>query len=779
MTPTACGRRLAATWCLAMGLAAPSIAPAQAPDIARPAATAPCSHVPQVKPSLEIHRATGPIAIDGDLGDPGWLGAARADHFTEIRPGDQVEPPVATEAWITYDDHNLYIAFKAQDDPKAVQATLCDRDEIFQDDFVGILLDTYGDAAWAYEIFSNPIGIQGDLRWTPNGEDGSFNLVMNSRGRIVADGYVVEFAIPFSSLRFPERASQTWRAIFFRTHPRDSRRQYSWAAIPRDETCFPCQFGTWTGIENVQRGTSLELLPAVTGAQFGNLRDDSDPASGLENSKMDADLAMGVRYALTSSAVVDATLNPDFSQVESDAAQIDVNSTFALFYPERRPFFQEGSDLFDTLIDAVYTRSLNDPQGAVKLTGRAKRTSLAYIGARDAHTPIVLPFEERSRYLQAGKSTSNILRLKHTILDDSFVGALVTDQRLVGGGSGTVLGGDVRLGFLKNYRFEGQWLASRTAEPETDALTRELVEDDPSLARFERGQHTTTFDGETFWGDAVYASVEREARIWHFDFEYRHTSPAFRAANGFVTQNDNRQATFWTGTLFRPDTRLLDEFRPNVSIGRVWNFDGARKDEWLVPELAFEFKKQTGLSVNYLWSNELFRGIQFDGIRRFAAEAWSNYSSHFKPGLYVSGGRSIARNPRETFGHPDPVPFLGESLNLSAWADIKPLQRLVVTPQYDYAQMRYPDGGEFDFRGYILRTRVNYQFTRELFMRLVVQYNQFNDGLEIDPLLTYKLNPFTVAYVGSTHDWRELDGTHELTQTARQFFLKFQYLFRI
>jgi hypothetical protein len=175
----------------------------------------------------------------------------------------------------------------------------------------------------------------------------------------------------------------------------------------------------------------------------------------------------------------------------------------------------------------------------------------------------------------------------------------------------------------------------------------------------------------------------------------------------------------------------------------------------------------------------LFHGTQFDGIRRFNGELWSDYSAHFKPGMWVSRGSFIARNPRRTTQNPDRRPFLGDGLDIQAWAEIKPFQRLGIIPEYSYSQLRWPDGGEFDFAGYILRTRVNYQFTRELFLRLVVQYNEFEDGLDIDPLLTYKLNPFTVAYVGSTHDWREVDGSSDLTQTARQFFLKFQYLFRI
>jgi len=204
---------------------------------------------PNVKPAIDIRRASGPIQIDGDLSDAGWADAARAKNFTEIRPGDQTKPPVETESLVAYDDANLYVAFLAHDDPKSIRATLQDRDAIWQDDFVGIMLDTYGDGAWAYEIFANPLGIQSDARWTSQNEDDGFNIIYQSKGKVTAAGYQVEMAIPFSSLRFPDKAVQNWRITFFRTHPRDSRRQYSWSTVSRDNPCFPCQFGTITGIE--------------------------------------------------------------------------------------------------------------------------------------------------------------------------------------------------------------------------------------------------------------------------------------------------------------------------------------------------------------------------------------------------------------------------------------------------------------------------------------------------------------------------------------------------
>lgn len=726
---------------------------------------------PNVMPALEIRRISGVIQIDGELNDAGWSEAAAAVNFAETQPGDQIRPPVETEVRVAYDDANFYIAFIAHDDPKSIRCSLRDRDQIWADDNIGIILDTYGDAAWAYEIFVNPLGIQGDLRWTPQGEDDGFNIIYNSRGKITATGYQVEVAIPFSSLRFPDKPAQTWRATFWRNHPRDSRRQYSWSALNRDNPCFPCQFGTLTGIENVKSGSAFELLPSVIGFQSARLRDFKNPNSGLANSKIDGAASLGLQYAFTPSLTAEATYNPDFSQVESDAAQIDVNRTFALFYSERRPFFQEGNDLFNLWQNAFYSRMINDPIFAAKLTGRMNRTSIAYIGGRDEHSPIILPFEERSAFLQAGKSTSNILRIKQTFLQDSYLGGLITDRRLDGGGSGTVVGLDGLLRFWKNYRIEAQTLFSRTKEPQNSTLNTEIFRQFDEDADFDRGKHTVAFDGESFGGHAIYASFERDARHLNFDFDYWAASPAFRADNGFITSNDYRQAILWTSYFFYPNTKLLDRFNPSVTAGRFWNYAGVRKDNWIRPAINFQFKAQTNVFIGSVFSTERFREKIFSGIRRLEVNVNSNFSNPLTMGFWFARGRFIARNLAD--------PVLGRGNDFQLWATIKPMQRIIIQPEYAYSELNYPDGREI-FSGYILRTRINYQFTREFFLRLITQYNDFNRGFNVEPLLSYKLNAFTIFYIGSTHQYLDLDpNRNDLTQTSRQFFMKFQYLVRI
>ncbi len=721
---------------------------------------------PNVRPTLQISRSPGPIELDGVLDDPGWVGAAKAGNFAEHWPKENAEPPVQSEVWVTYDDKHLYLGFIAYDDPTTLRASLRDRDEMWGDDYFGILLDTYGDAAWAYFLFANPLGVQGDSRFSSNGgEDDGFDIIYFTEATITDQGYQIEMAIPFRSLRFPNREVQSWRATFWRTRPRASRAQHTWAALDRDDPCFLCQFGTLTGITGVKPGGALELLPAVIASQAGQLRDSDDPRSGLDNESVDGELALTVRYPFASGLTAEGTFNPDFSQVESDVAQIDVNTTFALFFPERRPFFLEGSDLFDTYFSILYTRQINDPLVAGKFIGRLGRASFAYLGAVDENSPLILPFEERSFVGQAGTSVTNIARFQQTFLRQSYIGAIITDRRLQHSrGSGTTAGIDGRLRFLDNFSLEYQVLASHTQEPDDSGLTEDIND-----LTFDRGKHTAAFDGESYWGHAMYASLERDARFWSFDFDYWASSPTFRADNGFEFRNDFRRVSMWQGFFFYMDTKLLDRILPNIYAQQSWNFDGVRKNQFVAPSLEFSLKGDSYIDLEYQWERERFAGVDLTGLRRWFLFARTNITDSFRPGFWISHGRRVARNE-------DP-PVKGRGTSAEAWVTVKPLTRLVIEPALQYSQLSDLDGNEL-FDGFILRARTTLQFSRELFLRLVVQHNSFSESLNIEPLLTYKINPFTLFYIGSTHGFRNYDDPDEFTQTSRQFFAKFQYLFR-
>ncbi len=433
-------------------------------------------------------------------------------------------------------------------------------------------------------------------------------------------------------------------------------------------------------------------------------------------------------------------------------------------------------------MNIIYTRSIADPEVASKLCAKFGRTSFAYLLGRDEHTPIIVPQAERSFIWQGGKSTSNVFRMKHQLSEGSYVGGMLTDRRLEGGGAGTVFAGDASYLFLKNYRIEGQIAGSRTEEPDDLVLS-----EDAGDQRFDDSTHTAAFDGETFSGNAAYFSLERDARIWNVNIDYIQKSPTFRADNGFITRNDNRTIDAWSGLNFQRNSKFLQRWEPSIGIGRIWDWDGKRIDEWLVPHIEAEFGGQTFVWAEYLWSRELFRDKLFPGIRRGTIGVNGRPSEFFNFEVNATVGRVIARSGELE------EPVLGKSLDCFLWLSLKPSKRLLIEPYVEYSKLDFPDGETNIYDVYVARSRFNYQLSREWFLRVVVEYVHgkeivgVTDGyaydeqayLSIEPLLSYKLNPFTIFYVGSSHDYWDVNQEGKLYESSRRFFAKFQYLFRI
>jgi len=485
-------------------------------------------------------------------------------------------------------------------------------------------------------------------------------------------------------------------------------------------------------------------------------------------------MGVGVRYGLSSSLSAAGTFNPDFSQVESDAAQVGVNTTFALFYPEKRPFFQEGSDLYETWIDQVYTRQVNDPRWAVKTTGRMGRSSLAVLAAQDERTPYLMPFQEKTEVFSLERSWSALVRGRSTWGRDNALGLLGTSRLYEGGGSGSTLGVDGRLRLDRNHRFEAQVVGSWTVEPPRAGPTADLESE-----RFAGGDHSAVFDGESFGGYAHYLGLQRSARHWDWSAAWWATSPTFRADNGFVTQNDRHFGSLNSGyTFYSEKSRWLDEWRPSLNVARIWSWEGLRKDEWIRPQISANLVGQTSASVAWLSSNERFHGEDFRGIKRWEVDVDSKFSEMVQAGAWASWGRSIARRIDE--------PVLGRVVNLSAWCDLKLLGRLTVQPRWEYQQLRHPGTDEILFADYVLRSPFNFQLDRRIFARLVVQYDGFEDRLSLEPLLSWRLNAFTAVYLGSSHRFQDASpqagGGEDLAtrfrEDQRQFFFKIQYLFQ-
>ncbi len=744
---------------------------------------------PVYRPRLETARAAGAIRIDGVLGDPGWQSAGKADNFSERLPGDNVEPPVKTEAFITYDDDYLYAAFVCQDDPQALRATMCQRDMYDGDDMVGLLLDTYGEGTWAYEFFVNPYGIQRDLMWTNiQGEDAGFDMVWESAARVTATGYTVEMAIPLAGMRFPDRLAQSWRVEFWRNHPRESLRQYSWGANDRNEQCFPCKWGTVTGIEGVSPGKGLELLSSMIAFQSGRIADPLAADSGLQTKDVQGEPSLGAKYSPSSGITLEGTFNPDFSQIEADADQIDVNTTIVQRYAELRPFFQEGNDLFRTMFNSFYTRMVNDPELASKGTARWDKTSVAYMAARDEHSPYIIPTAERSYSAPMGRSTVNVLRGLHSLGNNSQVGFMATDRRYDGGGSGTILSADANIRLARTYSWATQYVWSRSAEPRGFAIDPEVT--------FDGGRHTVDLDGETYSGGALVTELRRRSRAWNFTFDFNQVAPSYRTQTGYDPWNDQRNGFIWTNYNFYPGSGLVERITPFLWVDGRWDYDGHRKWAHGQAQLDCRFRRaQTNLGLNYSYGEETWSGVQFPDL--WSATVNLNTRPHDK--LALSASATIAT---------DPALFTLEKGDLTRYElalELKPIDRLILEPTLSYIRSDKSGVGELLFRQTIARMRMRLQVNPQLSLRLVAQHNSsrqpvyqalalegsfptyhmaFGSKWEVDPLLTYRLNSFSVFYLGATHDFRDfnaaqIDASSDYEMTGRQYFMKLQYLWQI
>ena len=746
-------------------------------------------------PRLNIRKTSAKIDLDGKVDTAEWHAASKVSSFIERYPGDNTQPAVKTEAYLTFDDKNLYVAFVCHDDPAAIRATLAQRDQFSGDDGVGLYIDTYGDATWAYMLIVNPYGVQKDYLWSNvAGEDIGFDLIWESSAIIDSEGYEVEIAVPFSSMRFPNTDVQSWRVDLRRFRPRESSFEYAWSDYDRNVACAPCQWGTVSGVSNVHPGKGLEILPTYLAYQSSELRDAGNPTSGLHNGDVNGELSVGGKYALSSDVVADATYNPDFSQIEADAAQVDVNSTIALLYPERRPFFQEGQDVFRTLFNSFYTRTVNDPLYAVKMIGRKPGYTFGFMSAQDDNTVYLLPLEESSALFLAGKSYVNAFRATRPVGKSSQLGMIFTDRRLDGGGYGTILAADGDIRLTSTIAVDGQYIYSFTGEPDKAGASAVMGE-----TTIDEGRHTAVFDGESYHGHALISRVKRFARHWSFMIDFDEVEPAYRTLTGYDPWVNYRNASLWTQYTFYPKNSIFERIQPQIYTEGRWLFDGSRRWEHQNFQLNGNLNwAQTWVSLQGSRGSENWTSsysgnrIDYNDLYSYGFETNSNPSDQM--GLYIQ-----ARHANEVARFADAI---GSQNSVSISVGFKPIDRLVIEPDINWVRSTHVDTKQQLFRQFIARTRLRFQANRQLSARLVVQYVDWNQARivsqttsgttysvisgkawDIDPLITYRLSPFSVLYIGSTHDISYFppgdtyDSQWRLS--SRQFFIKLQYLFRV
>jgi len=425
-------------------------------------------------PGKEPHRVPtvgGRIRVDGILDEEVWRQALKLQLKYEVRPGENIPAPVRTEVFLAHGNTAFYIGFPAHDpDPSSIRATFTDRDKITTDDWVSISLDTFNDQRRIYTFFCNPLGVQKDLVEVTGDSNLSWDTLRRSAGRIAQPGYIVEMSIPFRSLRFQrEKGEQVWGFDVMRGYPRNLEHLIGFIPLDRNNTCYICQLGKMIGFAGVRGGKSIEIDPSIS-TVFTRGRED---LTGGEWTKKESKLDPGItfQWSLTPNIMLSTAVNPDFSHVEADVAQLDINTQFALHYPEKRPFFLEGASVFSTPLSAIYTRSLADPDWGIKLTGKQGPHALGFYSVRDSVTNLVFPGSQTSTSTSIDmKSMGTVLRYRFDLgKRASTIGLLVTDRE--GDDYYNRLAGfDTYWRFTPRKLVNIQFLGSRTRYPRETAF---------------------------------------------------------------------------------------------------------------------------------------------------------------------------------------------------------------------------------------------------------------------------------------------------------------------
>ncbi len=710
----------------------------------------------------QLPRSTAEVKIDGVLDDPIWKDALVIELTTETSPGENVPASVETHAYLVEDGTRLLIAFDARDpDPKSIRAYLRDRDRAFNDDFVGIVIDSFGDKRYAYEFFSNALGVQMDLTNddVSQRESSSWDAIWDSAGKINDKGFAVEMAIPLSQLRFRNTdGERVWGVDVLRFRPRGNRARISNNPSDRGRNCYLCQFSQIRGLAGVESGKNLEIVPSLTAARSESR---TDPLNDPWLSKTNTDVGLNVRWGVTEALTANLALNPDFSQVEADVAQLDVNQQFALFYPETRPFFLEGADYFSTPIQAVFTRTIADPRIGVKLTGQPSDSTLGVFAVEDELTNLLIPGPQDSTPTSLDASnTAFVGRYSHNTAGGAQLGALFTGRS--GAGYHNQVGGlDALVRIGGRHTLRAQYLLSDTAYPA------------PTAATF--AQPTGSFGGA---GRELRYRFNH--RSWFADVAYENIDDGFRADAGFLPRVGIERTEYEAAHVWQRSTgsRPWKQIQLGTQGDTTYSVGGAMLDRTTNAFVTFQGPMQSFIRFDVGPGSRVWNGQRFDGNGM-------SVFSQFRP----RGGLNV-----QVFAHyGDEVDLTNTRLALER--RLRPNiewnlnEHLLLRLQHTKVTLTAKTGPRI-FQANLTDLRVTWQFNVRSFIRFTTQRQDLerNVAMYTDPttqarslslgtqlLYAYKLNPQTVLYVGAASNGIEDDRMIDLKPTNRTMFAKFSY----
>lgn len=707
--------------------------------------------------AIEVAKAPAPPVIDGSLNDEAWKAATVVDDaWITYNPVNGNEMPQRTRAFMTYDKDNLYFAFYCHDNqPERIKTSLTKRDGIFEDDWVGLSLDTVGGKKYGYELFVNPSGAQGDIFRTGDMEDSSTDWVWYSAGKVVADGYVVEIRQPLKNIRFASGKDVRMGVVFWRRISRLGM-SGSWPRLVPGQSIGGSQ--AEMRIAELPKPLVLEALPSFTYSSAWNRLSPSS-WSGADQTR---DLGIGVKYGITSSIVAEATVNPDFSQVESDAMQVTVNQRYPVFYSEKRPFFMEAGNLFDlagvgdglgNMVTPVHTRLIADPQWGARLTGEVGRSSFALLAAADRSPGN--PWGDGEYNPDLGrKATFWIGRGKLGLGGDNFVGFLYSGREF-GDEYNRALAADFSLRFLKYHQFVGHYNQTFSNRPG---------------------------DGGKVQGGCLTAEYGFSKNNTFALAMFENIDPGFQMDTAYFQRSGITTGKLYLQHRFVPDKKRLPwllGLTPTAYAAVIHDRVSGMDDAELMFELNANFILKGSAGGSVYFGQECWAGREF---RRTLGQAYVNLQPFTWLNVHscLSFGDAIYYDPVD--------PFLGNRTQWHVQGTLQPNKNVNLLAEHIICRFRRLDTREKVYDQGIWRGRLTYQFSPKFFVRGLLQYDDFYRRVLGDFLASFTYIPGTVLYLGygslnESQSWADGGWQRGVTgdryyQTRQSLFFKVSYRYQ-
>lgn len=689
------------------------------------------------------HRSSEPPVIDGRLDDAVWKSAEPLSGFRTFIPDFSKDLSEKTTVYMTYDAENLYFAFRCHDRSlDKIKATMASRDTIFSDDFVCINLDSFNDRQALYAFYVNPLGIQGDSRFASSQEDFSVDFVWTSAGRLTDDGYAVEMKIPFKSIRYAGK-ERVEMAIFFERYISRTTEHGSIPELdPARGYAFLSQMQPLE-LRDIKQYTLFEVLPSFVFSQ----RHARDQQGALQRIHSRGDVGLTGKLGITSQLILDAAWNPDFSQVEADAGQVDANLRYALFYEEKRPFFLEGSEIFklagsSPFQAAVHTRQIVDPILGIKLSGKmGKRDTVASIFALDELDVDPATGSELSK--NAG---FYLLRYKRALRDDGYWGGFYTGREQ----------GD---GYNRLAGLDGQF-----------RLTKSSMLSLNGFASFSKDLQSTETTGHSM--------------AMNYDFSNRNIgygagvytiSSDFRSESGYLTRNG---VSGFSGTLapkFYPRSAWLRKITPQMTVSLTHDQESGMVESQGGLVLDLLLKGNSQLRLDFLLGNEIFLSQRFDVSQiRLVLQSWLSKKIFVNLGLRRGNQIRYVSNPFQGYGN-----------TVSLQCRYLPSEKIEWETRLSYSDMFTDLGDEKQYDYTILRSKLTFQLNKFLFFRGIMEYNSYRKELLSDLLASFTYIPGTVLQLGYGSLYEKIsweEGRYRpddrFMETKRGLFFKASYLWR-